>query len=64
MVEGEEPAGPNAPPANFRRMAAGAVAVAAHDDIVDVYIPNIPKSTTTMTMLTNAVRGAHRHHCP
>jgi hypothetical protein len=61
MPEGEDPAG-QIPPANFMRKAAGAVAVAAHDDSANVYIPNIPKSATTMTMLTNAVRGACRHH--
>ena len=44
------------PQTEFRKKAA-AVAVASQPDSADVYIPNIPKSASTTTMLNNAVRG-------
>lgn len=47
-------------PADFRRKAADAVAGGPVVNSADVYVPNIPKSTATMTMLANSVRGA----CP
>ena len=58
QMEGSPSAG-NAPQADFRRKA-DAVAVAANEDVEDVYIPSIPKNPATMSMLANAVKGVLR----